>query len=430
MVNELVLYIQMNLFSFLVCFILLMSERRKSDVRILGKISFSIVLGSTCIIVMLDSISRLLENNIIFPNCIKLHLIVDSLYYILQVIPVIAVMLYALDMRIGELINRHKLLVCCFIPAAINVILVIINVFHPFIFVISENNVYSRANGYIYIVTIPLMYGIAAIILGIMNVIKFKNAESKHFLIAMFMISAGATIQTAIYGFSTIWMTITICIVYLYVNVQSRREKKMEKEIVRSRVSIMLSQIQPHFLYNVIATIRELCMTDPSKAANALTDFSKFLRGNMDAIDTTEMIHFTRELEHVKYYINLELNRFGELLNVEYNIAEEDFWIPPLTIQPLMENAIKYGVGEKSGGGTVKLSTWYEGNKAIVEIKDDGIGFDVNEFEHLPIRKDGRSHIGLSNVRKRVKEMAHGELTISSKINVGTTVRIELPKKR
>ena len=196
-----------------------------------------------------------------------------------------------------------------------------------------------------------------------------------------------------------------------------------EKELLNSRVLIMLSQIKPHFLYNSLSSISELCVTDPERARNALIDFADYLRGNMDSIGKDDIILFSKELKHIECYLNLEKIRFGNRLKVVYDIRKSDFWIPTLTIQPLVENAVKYGVCAKKEGGTVTISTRQEDNKIIISVTDDGVGFERHVVEEAQ-EKDERSHIGLANVEKRLAQLVGGSLTVNSEKGKGTVVQV------
>ncbi len=222
-------------------------------------------------------------------------------------------------------------------------------------------------------------------------------------------------------------LLLAVCARQYYIIKQLREKEIKQKELLEeSDRSIMLSQIQPHFLYNTLSAIRELCIVDSQMAQKALEEFSAFLRGNMDSLESKVPVHFSRELEHVRHYLHLEQIRFGDDLHVEYDIQEEDFYLPTLTIQPIVENAVKYGVGNKEEGGTVCIKTKKENGKIVITICDDGVGFDVDEIEHIPVQKDGRTHIGLLNVKHRLEKMVNGTMTIHSRKESGTVVRIIL----
>mgnify|MGYP004645917533 FL=1 len=205
------------------------------------------------------------------------------------------------------------------------------------------------------------------------------------------------------------------------------------EEEQRVRTQMMLTQIRPHFIYNILASIQVLCLKDPQKAAGAVACFSSYLRGNMDSIGNENLVPFPYELAHVENYVTLERIRFGEKLKVCYEFEkgwDMDFDIPVLSLQPIVENAIKYGVGDKKGGGTVWISVRREGDSALVEIRDDGVGVDARNLNELPIRDDGKTHVGLHNVQARVKLMAGGSLEFFSKKDWGTIVTIKVPWRR
>lgn len=218
-------------------------------------------------------------------------------------------------------------------------------------------------------------------------------------------------------------------IIYLGVYAeQHKRLQEREMELASMRVSIMLSQIQPHFLYNALSTIQALCTKNPELARDALGDFSKYLRGNMDSISSQKPIHFSRELEHVKHYLNLEKIRFGDKMEIRYEIEEDDFFLPALTLQPIVENAVKYGIGNAEQGGVITIRTKREKKAVRIIVLDNGVGFFADSILDVPIKNDGRSHIGLNNVRNRIQKMVNGDLDLYSRENVGTVVTIIIPK--
>lgn len=205
---------------------------------------------------------------------------------------------------------------------------------------------------------------------------------------------------------------------------ESIRYQQVQKELYESRVAIMVSQIQPHFLYNSLTSIAMMCTKDPQTAKTATVNFADYLRGNMNSLKEKNPVPFERELEHLKKYIMLEELRFGDMLNVEYDIQTTDFVLPQLSVQPLVENAIKHGVGMKEDGGTVKISTRETESCFEVIVEDDGVGFDTEQKFN-----DGRDHIGMNNVRQRLKEMCNAELIIESEIGKGTISTIKIPKE-
>lgn len=196
----------------------------------------------------------------------------------------------------------------------------------------------------------------------------------------------------------------------------------VEAELKESRVSIMLSQIQPHFIYNTLGTIERMCLKDPQKANELVRNFSLYLRGNFSELDSVVPIRFAEELKHVEYYVNIEKVRFPDM-NIEYDVETTEFVLPALSVQPLVENAIKHGLMRLETGGTVKIHSYEIPTHFCVEVTDDGVGFDTD----API--DEKKHVGLRNIRGRLKAMVNGDLVLESKPGVGTKAMIMIPKE-
>lgn len=202
------------------------------------------------------------------------------------------------------------------------------------------------------------------------------------------------------------------------------RYQQMQKELYEAKVSVMVSQIQPHFMYNALSSIAMLCKLDPETAYQATITFSQYLRSNMDSLKQTTPIPFEKELEHLKKYLYIEKLRFGKKLNIVYDIQTTDFELPQLSIQPLAENAVKHGISKKRGGGTLTIATKETDTAYEIIVSDDGLGFDPNE-----VKNDGRSHIGMENIRRRLKEMCDAEVEINSVIGEGTVAKVIIPKE-
>ena len=200
-------------------------------------------------------------------------------------------------------------------------------------------------------------------------------------------------------------------------------EKNMvEAQLKESRISIMLSQIQPHFIYNTLGTIERMCLKDPQKAFDLVRNFSLYLRGNFSELNSVTPIRFAEELKHIGYYVNIEKVRFPDM-NIEYDVEATEFVLPALSVQPLVENAIKHGLMRLESGGTVKIHSYETPTHFCVEVTDDGVGFDTE----API--DEKKHVGLRNIQGRLKAMVDGELVLESKPGAGTKAVIMIPKE-
>ncbi len=203
-------------------------------------------------------------------------------------------------------------------------------------------------------------------------------------------------------------------------------KEKDEAELAaeEAKAKIMMSQLQPHFLYNSLSAIMAID-GNPPETLDALADFSRYLRGNLDSLSCKDLVPFAAEMEHVERYLSLEKLRFGNRLNVVFDITTKDFRIPPLSVQMAVENAVKHGITQKPEGGTVKIGTAQTDDEFLITIEDDGVGFDTS----VNFASQG-SHVGLTSGVERVKRLTGGETEITSKIGEGTKVVIHLPREK
>lgn len=221
-----------------------------------------------------------------------------------------------------------------------------------------------------------------------------------------------------------------IAIVKNIKNMQMEHLKTQQRLTVASErvksteIALMQTQIKPHFLYNTLTAIEQLCEIDSKKAQVAITEFAAYLRSNIDFSVETKLIRFEVELENVKHYLALEKMRFDERLTVIYDIKANGFMLPPLVVQPMVENAVRHGITKKTGGGRISIVVAEAGTYYMITIADNGVGFEIERA----MRKEG-NHVGISNVRDRLARQCHGSLKIDSQIGRGTTVRIIIPKE-
>ena len=212
------------------------------------------------------------------------------------------------------------------------------------------------------------------------------------------------------------------------INAASKaKELEMEKivlnaELAESRISTMMSQIRPHFIYNTLGSIEQLCDLDPKKAGELVHDFAKYLRGNFGELDNPKPILMSQEMDHVHHYVSIENVRFPDM-SFTFEMNSDDFHIPALTIQPIVENAIKHGLMKLKKGGTIHVVSYETETDYCVLVEDDGVGFDTNA------EIDGRKHLGLRNIRERLKVMVNGTMEIESTVGVGTKVLVKIPKE-
>ena len=190
-----------------------------------------------------------------------------------------------------------------------------------------------------------------------------------------------------------------------------------------ARTAYLTSQIQPHFQYNTLAMIQELCYSNPQKAAAAIVRFSSILRRRVDFNHYSQLEPFSEELACIEDYLELQKMRFGDALGFKKKIECVDFMVPPLSIQTLVENAVHHGIRKGKCGGIVEIETFRENGDVMIRILDNGVGFDVKELE-----KTGGN--GIKNSRERIEILTGGSLHVISNPGKGTKVIIRIPEKR
>ena len=194
---------------------------------------------------------------------------------------------------------------------------------------------------------------------------------------------------------------------------------KKELELSRTKIRLMQNQISPHFIFNALGIIKSLIWEDREKAADSVNDFSVYLRRNIEALRSGEMILFQKELEHIKAFLAIEMADETVEMQVEYDIHETAFFLPPLTVEPLVENAVIHGVSCYDHGARIRISSRTEGACYVVEVSDNGRGFDTAK---------PTGGVGIENVRTRLEGQCGGRMDITSTEN-GTTALIYIPKR-
>lgn len=348
------------------------------------------------------------------------------LSYILR--PVVIVLFY--HIRINK---DSKVRYAIWSLAIINTIIFILALFaykNPsmrFVFWYSESNNFHRGPlGYSAHITCGI-YLVVFVIVSIIELIRKTKKEINIIIIitvsmAIFVQLLSMFLDTEAYTSEALAIGSALYFMYLTYDTAYNDAINYEREMQNKTTSLMLSQIQPHFIYNTLATIQVLCEIDPELAAKTIEDFSKYLRVNTDALSKTGPVSILSEVDHAKAYSKIEMLRFDNI-KVIFEIEDDTFNLPVLTIQPMVENAIKYGVRARSEG-IVLIKTYKEDNKHYLIIKDNGVGFDVDK-----IFKDEKNHVGIINVKTRILNMMHGTFDIESEINNGTTVTITIPEE-
>lgn len=195
----------------------------------------------------------------------------------------------------------------------------------------------------------------------------------------------------------------------------------MKIQLELSRTTTMMIQIRSHFVFNILNAISGMCKYDPEKADDTVVRFARYLRNNISIMENDENIPFETDLQQLEDYVILEQVRFGDKIEFYTDIEVDDFMIPPLILQPVVENAIKHGISKKLTNGTIILRTRESNGNIIITVEDDGVGFDAEELEKV-------SSVGLKNIRFRLKQLVKGTLDICGEKGKGTVVTITIPR--
>ena len=312
--------------------------------------------------------------------------------------------------------------------ASVNALIYLSAFFTDIAFTIDSNNRFQRGPLGL---TVHIVSAILLIYIGYLSVKQcYRERKIESILPILNIGIVGATILldwlasiNAPISFLTDGMM--ICSVFYYNWLHLRFVRERERDMLRGQnVKLMLSQIQPHFIYNSLSSISELCEIDPKKAQRLTDDFADYLRYNFSALTTEKLIPFEKQLEQVGFYLNIEKTRFGDRINVVYDTEALDFELPTLTVQPLVENAVRHGICKRPHGGTVTVRSYETHDDYVVEIADDGVGFDVSA-----VPSDGSVHVGIDNVKTRLSYFGD-TLEIKSDVGAGTTATIKVPKHR
>lgn len=319
-----------------------------------------------------------------------------------------------------------------FIPQLINIIINVLDLFGTrLIYYYYEDHGYEGGPLNFLPFAVEIFY---VVLIGVYSVriLNGKN-KSKGIIMAFCMVTIIFAQFLTNFDMPSIYLptiiAIEILVYYFYIAAIQYNENKnalVESELAleRNRNNLLLAQIKPHFINSNLAVIRSLCYEEPEKAVEMLDHFSGYLRENIQQIDDMQLVSFEREMESVDNFVYLEMQRFPDKIEVIKDIRVNDFFVPPLSVQTIVENAIRHGISMTGKKGTVRISTLAKDNNIIVKIEDNGKGFDVDSVEF-----DGINHVGIKNVANRLKRILNGKIKVESEVGYGTTVTFYIPKE-
>ena len=202
-------------------------------------------------------------------------------------------------------------------------------------------------------------------------------------------------------------------------------------KIMNTETAYLSAQMKPHFLYNALNAIAETCETDPAEAGNLILSLSKYLRQTLDYDNLSGIVPFKKELELLYAYTSIEKARFSNIEIVfDFPDPIPSLQMPPLTLQPLVENAIRHGLRKKKGPGRVLVKAEYQNNAVEFTVEDNGAGIPEEKLKSLAVLPSGSVSIGLYNIHSRLMRLYGSGLSLSSEIGVGTCVRFTIPCRK
>ena len=299
--------------------------------------------------------------------------------------------------------------------------LLIITQFTAFIYYVTPDNVYHRGAMYPMLLIPSVLLMLTNIVLLWQKKRKLTKKEVKALSVYLIIPLFCMLIQMAVYGLLMIVIGTSVASLFLFVSILKEQMElyiSQKEEVSRHRAANMALQMRPHFIYNTMMSIYYLIKQDSNKAQQLTLDFTNYLRKNFTAITKESTIPFTEELDHTKAYLSIEQVRFEGILFTSFDTPHTMFRLPPLTLQPIVENAVKHGVSRELPPCTITVTTRQTETGSLIIIEDTGPGFDAGD-------NDG-PHIALNNIRERLKLSCNGTLSIKPREGGGTVVTVEV----
>lgn len=356
-------------------------------------------------------------------DTVRLSQISMFLYSLFSSLLIPAITVYLLHCA-GEDWRHNPLFVVVAILWTVYFALLLVTQFTTWIYYFTPDNVYHRGPWYPLLLIPPILLMAANLI----RLWRFRAALTHRqriaFLIYFVVPLVCMLIQMFFYGLLLIVFGTALAVLFMYIFLLSDQVEQMirqAEENASQRASINVLQMRPHFICNTMMSIYYLIAEDADKARQVTLDFTTYLRNNFTAIAKEDMIPFAEELEHTRAYLAVEKVRHENKLYVELDTPYTSFRVPPLTLQPIVENAVVHGVSPDLEPLYLSVLTHETKAGGEIIVEDTGPGFAPAD-DHEP-------HIALANIRERLKMTCGGTLEITSRETGGTRVTIRVPIK-
>ncbi len=286
----------------------------------------------------------------------------------------------------------------------------------------TPDNRYYRDSWYS-LLMVPVL---VLMLLNIVGLMRRRNLLSRKEFLSFIIAMLPITVMLVINTFIEVYPLVDICVVLsalsmysLILSDQVEQALNRQREIANQRANIMVLQMRPHFIYNTMTSIYCLCAQNPKLARQLIMDFTTYLRKNFTAIASAAPIPFSSELEHTRAYLAVEQAQYEDSLFVDYDTPHTCFRVPPLTLQPIVENAVKHGRDPYAGQFYISIRTQKTDSGSKIIVADNGRGFNTTD--------DSEPHTALKNIQQRLEIMCGGNLTITPNDGGGTVVTVIIP---
>ena len=399
-------------YAFTVAWALILSIVRRNPSEKRRMLTFALWFHTLAIACRLVAWSAVQVPNALAQTCLVVGTTCADLF---AVFTCLAIMLYIYTDISGDRIESYRtdpIVRILWMLNICNALLVLTNYWTHFYYSFDEQYAYVVGP---YLFVRNLLFFLQGVMM-VPVVVRLRDRNglpaTSRFICCAALAVVSTIVEALVPGLTVLFPVVSLMLVILSIGVQGRLEEELSEaraEAAESRVRLLSGQIHPHFIFNSLAAIKGLIAEDPELAEETVQDFSDYLRSHLDVMSDTKLIPFADELEHVKRYVSLERAEGSISFEVVYDLEVDDFLVPPLTVQPLVENAIRHGIRTREDGGKVVVSTRQTPEGVRLCVQDDGYGFS----SVTPLQRK-RRRVGIENVRERLERQCGGTLTVES----------------
>lgn len=389
--------------------------------------SFTLLLFFASLYLYTDIICSLIEN---FDYNKTISLVTNTFSFICTIL-VITMFFYFLFDWVGAKVKGDIL-----IKRLVNIISIFAgiavagNLFLGYYFTISDEGSLIKGD-YYYVSSIFIL---SILMLSIIYLLLSRIPVSEKLILIVFpILPVISFVVNAVTATVDLQYTVTfLAVFFIYTTLFVKREQliqeqeiqlgEAEKQLTESEINALRAKINPHFIYNTLGSINSLCKLDPEAASDMTIKLETYLRDNFGKVSINPMIPFFEELEHLEHYLAIEQIRFPNI-KVEIKADVDFFMVPSLSIQPMVENAIRHGIQKAPGAsGTITITSEERPQGYYIYITDDGVGIDTD------YKNDGKAHLGIENTKTRIELLCNGTLELHPIAPQGTCCIIFIPK--